>query len=56
MAPDKSSALRLELKKAPKNGIAGAALRVLVPVFGWGDLRDELDKSREDVARRTGMI
>jgi hypothetical protein len=55
MTSEEFSVLRLELKKAPKNGIAGAALRVLMPVFG-GDLRDEWDKSREGVARRVEMI
>lgn len=47
MASVGCSGVRLELKKAPKKGMAGAALRALVLVFEWGGLRDE-DKSREE--------
>lgn len=47
MASVVCSGVRLELKKAPKKGIAGAALRAFVLAFEWGGLRVE-DKSREE--------
>ena len=53
MASD-DSVFRLELKKAPMNGIVGAALRALRPAVG--DLRDELDRSRVVGVARRGMI
>lgn len=42
MAPD-SSALLLELKRAPKNGIVGAALSALAPGVRRGLVRDEVE-------------
>jgi hypothetical protein len=52
------SGLRLELKKALKNGMVDAALRTLVLVFEWGSLRVE-DKNREEEnvgASRIGLV
>jgi hypothetical protein len=42
-----SSVLRFELKKAPKNGMVGAAFSALLD-FEGGGLREQLDRSRED--------
>lgn len=47
MAVVDSSALRFELKKAPKNGMVGAAFSALLD-FEVGDLRVELDRSRKE--------
>lgn len=58
MASVVCSGVWLELKKAPKKGMAGAALRALVLAFECGGLRDE-DKSREEEkvgASRIGMV
>ena len=58
MASVVCSGVRLELKKAPKKGMAGAALRALVLVFEWGGLRVE-DKNREEQKvglSRIGMV
>lgn len=46
MASVDCSGIRLELKKAPKNGMAVAALRAWVLVLEWEGLRVE-DKNRE---------
>ena len=47
MAEVDSSALQLELKKAPKNGMVGAAFSALLDLE-VGGLRVELDRSREE--------
>lgn len=58
MASVAFSGFLLELKKAPKNGMVGAARRALVLVFEWGGLRVE-DKNREEQnlgTSRIGMV
>jgi hypothetical protein len=58
MASAGLTGLWLELKKAPKKGIVGAARRAFVLVFEWGGLRVE-DKNREKPnvgAGRRGMV